>query len=603
MTETKHKTTVEVAVDDRGLKNLGKTISEALSADSAEKLARSLEKAVSAFERMAELQRRQSQGGGGAGSAIFDPSTGRYRDPRSGAVLGGAAAGAAGAAALSAIPGGRPRGVFPGAQDTDEERGDSKSRWQRFREAGQHYSAVSANFVPHEGMLSSAASGIPFVGGFISGVLQSITQHFAYAVAEDKAKLEATGRTGSTIIGGGGRWGRSVAEMAGISGQVADASGLRGNALQAVGGRLLDYQTFGGVGLGGTGGFMRSVTEGPTGASAERAQEMLQEAVQSGIQMGIRDSDLEGFLQNIAGTVEEIRTHGINLQPETLLAFARQLGATGSAFQGRAGMNAAGGLIQSAGGAVGRGGLAGMIVGSHFGLGHGMGLMQARAAAEADPTRALQALLSSVMQTPGTHGARAFALENLIGQIGGPKLSATQLLQLTRRGLASDAGIGDEARQREEALRAPQDVGFTAQAADMANRRVGVGRQMSGAAIAIQDTEMSMVEGLGSIVQSFTATVREWKAAYDQGGIGGLSSHVMSDLTSAIGNAVRGAMSSATEAFGPGGTFDVSPLVDAFNGFKETIRELIDKLTSMVGRVFGDNRHLLPSTSADAVMG
>ena len=571
MAETRHRTTIEIGVDDRQVRGLGRTLDEALSAKTVERFHRGIEKSTKALEKLARQQAK----------LVESMQRAAQMQERMARQMAQAARGGGGAARMAVATG---IGAYAGTR-AGQRSGGGYARLQ----GGVNRAGAAA--IPQEGFIAQALGGIPFVGGFLSGAINAAQGFAGHASAYGAARARAYGQTGLRGLTVGRRqatrMGYDVTAATPLLGQFAGAAGLRGQQLtDPMANAMFRMQGLMGLGPAQTGGFLGAAragtgraygiqARGPSGilrggalqgGGGDPAQ-LMQEAVASGMMIGVRDAKLGDFLQQIASFTERERTPGIALSSRGVLTMVRMIGSLGGAFRGRAGQRAVTGMMGALRGAGDRSSTFSMLAmqaAGFTGRPGGVSALEAEQRLEESPEMVLPNILRIINRTMGggTQDARARAIRGLF-QEGGHRLSVRQARQLSgmgpqdlQRRLAAARGAGgqnaqellqgvldDRMAQGAEGRRA---MGTAAQDAALQNQRVSVGQTVLPMVRGLQRVELQMAGSAArmarSVFDSVRETMREWGAEIQEGGLGGFIHARLSGIADAVSDAIRTAV-------------------------------------------------------------
>jgi hypothetical protein len=349
-------------------------------------------------------------------------------------------------------------------------------------------------------MFEQMLGSLPLVGGFASGVVSSAQDLYGVFAQQRRAHAEAFARTGMPSLGGrltqdSARLGLSGGEAANAVAQVGQTAGLEGDPLRDVAGTALAMQRVMGVdaasllGAAGTAGGQ---------FSSEQGNQMMAEAISDGFAAGFRASRLDTFVQAVAGMVEDLRTRGISVTPESISAGVLAVRGLGEAFRGEAGTRAFQDLSQNTRGMLDRPGLGGMValravqrlptidVGGQTKEGRNATLLDVRQFVEEHPEQALPAVIQELRKVTGGMESGAFLLQELF-----PSLSVRQAREAISGeavDLAADRQRGAEFVQR-RTQQAPAAFATAARLAGRENLRAGTGGRVAATVEHLQDLE------------------------------------------------------------------------------------------------------------------
>lgn len=539
MPETRHRTTIEIGVDDRQVRRLGQTLERALDSRIAasfermmERSTRQVEKLLTATSRlegkMRELQRSQQRMGGRA-------ARGAVRGAMMGGYMGGSMGGRQGGYAAAAHAGlqragGTLGGVLP----------------------------VS------EGFTASLLSAIPYLGPALGGVMNAANQYYNMYAGYSMQRAAAAGVTGGAVAAPGlTRLGMALPQQMQFMQQLAQQSGRRGRSLSAIASHEGELARYMGFHAGGT--YIGGLEAGGMGPR-EDASTLLSEAIAVGLARGVREARIDQYLQATAQFAEQARTSGINLNPQAIETMMMQLpGGRGSGFRGRAGQQAALGIAQGLRGA-GQGSDAfsflAMRAAGYTGREGGLSFMQAQLRLEEQPQEVFAVMMREMLARGGDPEAVAAFIQQ--GARGlGIQLSTRQALSLANMDPEQLRSHRMERAQMGEAFegllheRAHGGVGRMVRegGADAAiqNQRIGLGGRVSGDMRRIIRMEQRVAGAvlpmaMGAIGRTMQGVTRLMDA-YRRGGFGAVMAEIATMTAEGVGQA-----SEALENTIPAGT-------------------------------------------------
>ncbi len=501
MTDTRHKSTIEIGVDDRDLDETQKKIQRTFDPRAVEAFTRNIERATKSFEKMGVAAKKA---GMPATGGSFGGNTG------GGGAAGGSQIGLS--ADISALR--RAIQELADQHKKTNEREEQHAHAGRGRGSGRGMSAMSAAAGFAGGVGVSAISG-GFVGTLASSIAQAVIPVFGAAVGQvlsagaqqavalyqeyaqqQMAQAGAFGRTGVAggYVGEGARYGIQPGQMPGILSQLSGSSGLDGSRLtSALPVQLRLSQLLGVEGAGGIVGAAETA-----GGRVSDPSELMLQAVSEGLAIGIRTTRLDQYLQNVSGWVEGVRSQGLNLSPESAMRMISGMAASG--LQGEAAVGAARSMSDSLA-TAGRGrGLAHALAISATGFGQQGGpdyhdalmMLEDR---ENHP-QLMENFVGRVRGMGGSTGQRAYLMRTLAEGLGG-SMTETTADGLMRYGFANvmaggTDGATDLIEQRRRAAGGVFAAG--AETAGIAAQRIAVGgsRDVRTAAVDLmrRDTEM-----------------------------------------------------------------------------------------------------------------
>jgi hypothetical protein len=561
MSETRHKTTIELGVEDREVDQLQRKIERTFDQRAVDAFTRGVERATKAFEKMGTAAQR-------AGVPLTGGSVG-------GSHFGGGGASGGGAMAyggLGAEVADLRRAI---AELADQHRRTNDREQERDRKQGRGgggggYFAAGAAMAGGAGaamangqFISHALSGLPVIGPALGATAQQAVALHGEFAQQMMAQAGAFGRTGVArgYVGAGTPYGIMPGAMPGILGGLAGTSGLDGGRLtDALPLQLALSQLLGVEGAGGIVG-AGETSEGSVG----NPRELMVQAVADGISAGIRVTRLDQYLQNVSGWVESVRSQGIDMSPESALQMIAGFSAAG--LRGEAGVAAA----HSLGDAMGR-------AGRGRGVAHGLAL---RAAGFGQPgvtyqdaverlerreSGTMRNMLGYVQGMGGSTQDRAVFLRNMMEQIGG-QMSARQARALIEGNF--DPTQADPELAREMVRQRGEDAGGIfgpgAFQAGMAGRRIALGgsSRVAGASVAMQNAELNLMNTviplLAPAVERFSETIDRLTTVFDREGLSGLMREIMHEMGRLMTEAAHSAI--------------VAPLMRSFGADDATVRQ------------------------------
>lgn len=537
MPETRHRTILEIGVDDRGLRQLGPTMERALNPKVAEAFEKSMERSTAALSKMVEQQAK-------LGKLLDDQarrSQQRQRDDN--------------------------------RRQRDE---DKRSRERGGGAGGTMLGTLGAHAVMrgnqlagqmpyNEGFLSQMLSAIPILGPAFGGAVGGAMSFWQSHAAQQIARTRAFGSTGlggraygSQARGGQGLasmgvgFGYGPSELPGVLAGLGQASGMRGSALGGIAPRALALQALGGLDMGATGSIANSVLAGTHGSSGlanmdaeDRTQTIITEAVAAGIMGGLREGRIGEALQQIGAAVTGMRSQGIMLDVGETLALMRGLGQMGGAFSGEAGVGAAQSITRGFAGAADREGVLSALAIRNRMQTTGEDYETAGRAIESNPVAAFRSVMSTLGQFRGTRGYETM-LRNQFERMGISisrgqahqlsNMSDDQLSAMSGSTPGAESVVSDFLTSRNEEVRgvlgtARGEAGYEAQ-------RAGIGAGMGGTVQAYRGLELQMIRAFQPMAQSFAqGVIHEVQGLFDafqQGGIAGLMERSMNRLVDAM---------------------------------------------------------------------
>lgn len=580
MAETRHRTVLEIGVDDRQVRGLGASIDRTFSTNTIDAFERALARAARTLDALAtnqakmtsamvraeqqqramsaraaqDSQRAQQQGQGGAGGPPGGGGGGqpgfwnRTMSTAVGSAMGMGAAGARGSGAVSMAMGAIPivgpvlSGAVQGMQ------GFYQSHVQRMM--GRAAAFPATGIMPAEfGVAERMGARV----GMMPGQSAAMMGQFA----------QQTGLTGEELmdiaVGGTSTRARRRRERveAGLPMIAAEQAGaeegpLAGRNIPIL--SLLGFQQS--LGLRNAGSLVGAMGTGiMPGQGQDDPVSILSEAVRSGIQAGFREGRLDQFFSQMATWVEQMRTQGIPIEPSALLGMVRGVSSFGVGFEGEAGQAAARqfqGAIQNAG----RGsGIGQFMMMRAAGLGQGRNYMEARAFAEQNPQEVMANFMEQYRaMTGGISGpVSAMFVEEAMRGLG-MQMSATQALsfaQAAGEGAGGDfmapASEAENQRTREyfqRRTRIGQQVYATPRAeAGYELQRANIGGQVASANRQIRQFEITLAQRFTPALGNFIADLTRAAERLASGDMVGAATQLTSAVgTEAIGETIGGAV-------------------------------------------------------------
>lgn len=521
MSEQRHRTVIEIGVDDRQLRQLGQTLDKSFSSKPMDAFEKSLERAVSVMEKLVSTQTklikgqedvarrtRAQQSRGVRGGSHTQGLTG---------LLVGAALGTGGGAigALDALSGAGLAGNY-GLMGRI-----GGAAWLGGRGLGRLGTGLSraAGSVMQEGFIGQMLSGIPVAGPFFQGAIGGAMSMYQSHVQRATARSQAYGATGlgqqdyGTL---GMKYGLGPTGIPPALAAIATAAGIRGrDELQGRVPMAMDLAHLGGIDYSASGGFMRATGMSALGNSLRNApNEMgsLAQTISAALAAGIEESQLGQVLENLSSTFEDLQTRGFRVQPSSLNPLMRSLGGlgTGSGFGGMAGMRAAMNLTEGVRrvGSNPQDDLFQMLLYQTAGLGSNKSLQEAKLALSEHPEEILPAFLQRLhgmignSQDPRQREALAELMQQGFGSIGATlsPLQAQSLAnlsqeQLTRFGRGPEGTEEYRAYMARIGLNSSQVFGAAEAEAGFEERRANTGgdERLAGAVRHIRTRELEEI--------------------------------------------------------------------------------------------------------------
>lgn len=550
--DNRHRTVIEIGVDDRKIKGLGETLHRAFDErllDSFERVlertGRTLEQMTKAAERFEAIMRGSGGGAGGGGGG------GGRRPPSGGRGGGGGGGGGDSGGDLRALS----QAI---AQLSQAQRQLAQSQPGFAARAGStavgsymgsYFGGLAAN-ATGEGFVARAVGGIPIVGGFLGGAVGQIQNYYGQFAAAETARSRTVGALGRSRVGGGfTRFGFAAPEAMSQAAQFAQMAGLSGeDASDGFFRRALELQMLGGV--DGAAGVARAEGLGRSGPgvldmSGEAPARAMMLAVSTGIRSGIREARLGQFVAAATTVLESERQRGTDLGLAGVLQTMRGIAGLGAGFAGEQGQRAMGGVLPAMGGFEAGADTSSLVALRAVGFGRGRSYHEATRFIQDHPEQALPLILGQIRSmAPGNEDAQRELMRMIMPRFG---LSPTrQQMESLASGDLSGFGRSLGTEEAESFLQRRQEsvggaFGIPALEATVRNRQLGIGRQVAGAAIGIREAEMDLTETTVPAVARGAEEMLGWlngaMAAFREGGGPRLMEYMMQGQGGSSGSA------------------------------------------------------------------
>lgn len=371
MADQRHRTILEIGVDDRQLRNAGKTLDSAFSAKAMEAFEKSLERTAALMAKIAESQEKiargqekmsRSQGqasAGGLAARLFARAMGTTdRDT----VERLARAGLAGDYGMRGrVIGGAYVGGAATASATD-----------RVATTAGRVGGMLMN----EGFIGQILGGLPYVGPIFGGAASAAGGYYQAHVARQRARAQAYGTTylgRAEYEGIPDEFGLGPQGLPQALAEFGRASGLRGGDLTSRFPTAASLANLMGVGYAESGGFMRalrgvgmggfgrSVVDAggseagrgytlETGLMPEYARRRrnaepggevmggLRRLLGAAFEIGVDESDLSRVVSDIGNAVVSMHEQGIMVDPQSMTGLVAAIGGVAGTDTGLAGM-------------------------------------------------------------------------------------------------------------------------------------------------------------------------------------------------------------------------------------------------------------------------
>jgi len=580
MAEQRYRTVIEIGVEDREVRGLDETISRAFddrtliaferaierSTRSMSKLVRESEKLERVLRRVEGLQGGFGGGGGaGGGGGLGAPPVGG----------GGGGGGGDIAAALNNVA----RSVQQ-LQSINQQQGRQQIRRTAVGTAIGRMATGSMGGTA----IQSLVTAIPWIGPVLGAGMGAMQQFYQehMGVREAEARNYGTtgmrGTRGTRMAGPAGRGqgfqrfgydpGQAVSQVANISRQTGRRGGQGGarGGLYGAGGsfvpRLMEAQEY--MGLGQLGG-ITGAAETAGGQVADPTTQIMQ-AISSGVVTGIRVSRLDRYFSQIASTVEDMRSRGFDISPESLMQASQgfgQLGRSpggGNRFQGASGAAMARSMTGAMTGGLGRTpGVASLVALRAAGYGQGgVGYQEALRRIQSGDPAVMQSIVTAINDAAGNDPAVAAEMHTQLGQSLYGRVPSQVDADALASGDTSFLTGGVSTRPGQEALAAAAEGGTRAQAASAGEAGYRAGRQRLGGRVAAAGGVQAMrnadlrvlgifLPRISGAIDSIVDFISGTMTAFDEGGITGAMAHMGSEI---VGGILRHMSAAITEAFG-----------------------------------------------------
>lgn len=556
MPESRHRTTIEVDVDDRAVRQLGQELERAIDPSHMAAFERSVERSNRAIERLTRATERMTRassalaratiGGGGPGGG---GGVGRPRGP---GFIGRTAATALGTALGQGAVGGR----------------------------GARLAQMAGAPAGGEGFLGGMFNMIPYAGPVLGAAIQGAQQYYGQYIAAQQARYGAFGATGVTpggLVGGDlRRAGYGPLAQPGILSQMAQQTGRTGSAAG-----LGDRTGLEGI-VGGGARFQRALGVNPAAilrgaevqGSVDDAPGLMMDTMARVIEMGFRRSGWAQAVEGLSDLIGSMQRQGIQIDARSMLGLYAGLaaardpqgnqlpglrGQAGAAFAQtvmQAGQNVAQGnrsfdflMLQAAGG--GRGG--------------SRTLMQARVFGEQHGGEVFYNLLERLQGMGGANTAAgrqqlAYYLSENLGISADLATQLSQLdpeqIQAMRAASAQEGrgrgGVADFLAREEARIAGPAEAVETE--AGLEAQRVDVGAIVSRRVQRIQRAEIALVQVFMpralDLVNAVMDVAERLRAAFQEGGTAAVlaeAAQMMTALASGIATIAGGAVGSIAD--------------------------------------------------------
>jgi len=533
MSDTRHKTVIEVAVDDRQIVGLSRTLERAFDDRSLDRFEKALDRIAAKMEGLGKA--------GGAGAAL---GGGLSPAGRGGAREGGAL-----------------------AQEMRLLREELKRSNEMSRRAGgggggsrgtSSNTIAGGMFKFHmlqqlmgmgPGMLggsatASALGSIPYIGGTLGAAAQTSVRLYNEYAQQQMAQAGVFGGTGvgpgmdALVRQGVGAFGLAPGAVPGMVAQFGGTSGLTGDRLSGAFGTQLALSQLLGVNNAGS---MIGAAE-MSGGRVDDPAALMQEAVGAGLLAGIRESRLDQHMQQMASFTEDARTRGIPLAPGSVMALFTAFRGSGASFAGEAGSRFAGNFGQGmASAGRGRGFAQGLALRA-AGFGSGASYQESLERLEARDPETMRAFVESLRGMAGDSDTGAYLMRSAMEGLG-VDMSAVQSRELFENGMVVDGAEGARARTA-ETLRGRRATaggifGAGAFSGGMALQRQAIGSTQAESAQAIQNLDLRIMgaglQALSPVISALVGALDRLTTAFTEGGFSRLATEALAIALEPLG--------------------------------------------------------------------
>lgn len=569
MVDQRHKTTVEIAVDDRQVRQLGGALRTALSTDQIDRFNRGLDQMLDRLRKAQPAAGALPGGRMGAAPPRLPPPPPPPRAPAepewSKKLID----------AIGKMPGARAVGVGAGVGAAGGVMlGNYASR------AGGMGAAVMGG----EGVTERFLGGIPLFGQAMGAAVGAARRYAQEFISFRQSVVGTVGRTGFAPGTGGeglGRYGFMPSELPQRFAGIAEASRMRGEGLREFGREALIRERRFGIGAESSAKLAGAIGVGTQGVDATRAQAAVQNAIKTGVAAGFRISDLGDVIDDIASDISQLRSKGIMVDDASMMTLRAMFGATGKeSLQGAAATSAAKAAEDVLRSAPERGDF-GAALAMQLARKGGKTPYEAFEMLEKSPQELVPEFIKAITGMGGTEEAQAFGLRSAFqGKIG--YRQARELIQASQAGTLSpeqiETAFGKRTGELGEAagVAEAQMGGAPATAAAMEAKRLGYGGQAVAAIQQLQTQELELAElgvTIGKDIAKISAETIKWVNILKDRGVQG----VISEL---------GAIGEKPKRFvdvEPGAAIPQEDLQDRMIDLKNAIEGLTNAFNSYVG--------------------
>lgn len=524
MPTSRHKTIVEIEVDDRQIVGLERSIGRAFSQSLLADFEKSLGRIAQTMEKL-----------GGVGG----PGTPHGGGPPVGGG-GGSGTGGGGQGALVRELAALRLEMSRSNEHSRREAQRGSSAWSTFR------GSLGANMVT-QGMnrvggaaqgaiggsaTSTALNAIPYIGPVLGAAARQAVSLYTEHASQMQAQAGAFGATGigrhgmGHLVQKGARlYGLQPGQVPGMVQGIGGASGRTGAGLMDLAGPAMNLQNIMGLQAGGAG--LIGAAEG-SGGNVANIRTVLLEAVSGGVMAGFREGRLNQYFQQLSSFVEQTTSRGIALDPSSANQFFGQISSAGGSFQGAAGARVASSFGQGFSSAQGNSVWHGLRL-NLAGLGSGATLQEASERAEDPASGVMQAMIERVRSMAGGDANLGALLMRQMFSSFGSTLSAVQSREIFENGLSENYASAEHGGATLAARHGQSRGVFAAgqHSAGLALQRQHMGAGLSGVAQNIQRLDLKIMSaGLAAItpaVDWMVENIPRLIEAFSEGGVPALA--------------------------------------------------------------------------------
>lgn len=550
MADNRIKTTIELKVDDRDVRNLNKTVSRAFDEKSVKDFERAVERSSRAMAILATASTRAAK----ANYTAMGVGIGRG----GGSGGGGGGIGGGGGDTRELISSIReltavmrangPGGGGGGKEESFLKRTGATALGTYLGNRVSQVGGALGGSVGGSGMTASIANAIPLIGPAISGAINGIKSIYGEFVQQQTSQAQAIGTTGRDLgrfRGPAQSFGLDAGQAPGVLSEFSQQSQLTGRALtNQFATKALEYKMLGGIGNASS----IVGAANTSGGKAENPERLMAQAVSAGIRAGIKDSKLSDYMGQVAGWTEQTRANGFNIAPESVLQMIEgysKVGLRGEAAI-RSALSAAEALRTAGKGSS----PSDMMALMGAGYGGGKSYYEARGALEKSPEKVLPQIMKMMGQGGSTEG-RMHMMEMMMPQLFG-SMSVENLEKMANgdfSGFGDTLGTGESAGFMRGRGQFRGKFGTAAHEAGVRNVRAGQGGapEVVDASHKIDKADLEamklMAPILAPIVGGLANTVSGGLKAYTAGTLTPWAMKFLGDLSETMIKAIKAGFS------------------------------------------------------------